>query len=812
MKILLLAFCLSVLFVGAASAADSLHFRLVGQWDPQQPVWSVAVRGEHAYAVGDSDLLVISVADPKNPVEVARCSTSETQLWDVTVSGDYAYVVAGDSNLLVFLISDPLHPAEVGRCSTQNNVRLNGVAVSGDYAYAVGRGISGLVVFSVVDPTHPTEVGRCGQLLWGGTRLQVAGDYVYIVDDQIGLLRVISVADPSHPTEVGRYAPGYVTGVTVGDGYAYVGCESSFVVASIADPAHPVEVGRLDSAPCPVGMARTHGYVFTSAGHQYGLFAYSVSDPTRPAFAGYYRNRNDSYAIAAAGDYLYYGGEGLSIYQFYQLGDLDIDNDSLDVAGDTLRPRRWTTRAGDSLACARGEFILANTSAAYNPDSGDGPSISPVDSLRVSGSLSGPGGTIDSIVIPNLPVSLAPGQTLVCTLAAYVPVGLPEGDYTGTIIVSGKDTEHLLVQDSCYVLVRKLGDLDVDNDSLSIVADTMRLSGGYSVGEFVLVNTGPAYNPDTADGPSLSRVDSVSFTGSLAGPGGTLDSILIPNLPATLAVGQAVTCSILVYVPPGAEGGDYSGTITISGRDTTGYVTEDMFHIRLTKQAGDLDVDGDTLDLSNDTMDLQTQPAGPVYSPYAKAEFMLVNTSSAYNPDTTDGPSRSTLREIKAKAEVKGENGSMDSVYVTNLPESLAVGQAVECTLALVLPVGTPPSGYGGVVTISAMDTFGYEVQDSFHLVVRGPQPRGNLDSLRVAPIPFKPNQNPEHDAIHFQGLSAGAKVVVYDASGQSVWSATESGDGHLKWDAKVASGIYVYLVVSADGKSSKAGKLSVIR
>jgi len=151
-------------------------------------------------------------------------------------------------------------------------------------------------------------------------------------------------------------------------------------------------------------------------------------------------------------------------------------------------------------------------------------------------------------------------------------------------------------------------------------------------------------------------------------------------------------------------------------------------------------------------------------------------------------------------------------VYVLNLPESLAVGQAVKCTLALVVPVGESLGGYSGWVTISAVDTLGFSVQDSFFLTVRGPQPRQNLDSLRVAPIPFKPNQNPEHDAIHFQGLAAGARVTVYDASGQSVWSATESGDGHLKWDAKVASGIYVYLVVSADGKSSKVGKLSVIR
>jgi hypothetical protein len=40
---------------------------------------------------------------------------------------------------------------------------------------------------------------------------------------------------------------------------------------------------------------------------------------------------------------------------------------------------------------------------------------------------------------------------------------------------------------------------------------------------------------------------------------------------------------------------------------------------------------------------LPKQPAGPVYSPYAKAEFMLVNTSGSYYPDTADGPSRSVL-------------------------------------------------------------------------------------------------------------------------------------------------------------------------
>jgi hypothetical protein len=801
------AVALSLCLPACIAYGDSLYVRLVGHQSSYFPHSGVAAAGEYAY-VASGGLYAISVVDAARPRVVGYCGEVGNAR-GVAVAGDFAYVADdGGNSLRVVSIADPAHPVLVGSCPIRG--RAVKVAVRGQFAFVAADSCFGVV--SITDPLHPVMVGY----LPGGSdeyNLDVCGDYAYVADAGAGL-RIISIADPANPTQVGLFA-GSAQAVAVSAESAYIGCgDGSFRVIDVGDPGNPIELGRIDNIPGgessqDVQVVRGYAFVATWNG---GLRIVSTGDLAHLTEVAFYRIGQTS-SMAHQGRYAYVTADaGLYVLEFFQLGDLDIDKDSLDVAGDTLRPRRWTTRAGDSLACAWGEFTLANTSAAYNPDPADGPSIAPVDSLNFTCTLTGPGGTIDSIVIPNLPVSLAQGQTIVCTLAAYVPAGFKVGDYIGTIYIGGKDTADLQVYESCYVRISKLGDLDVVNDSLSIVADTMRLSGGYSVGEFVLTNTSPSYNPDTADGPSLSRVDSVSFTGSLAGPGGTLDSILIPNLPASLAVGQAVTCSILVYVPPGAEGGDYSGTITITGRDTAGYVTADMFYVRLAKQAGDLDVDGDTLNLSNDTMDLSTQPAGPVYSPYAKAEFILVNTSSAYNPDTTDGPSRSTLREVKAKAEVKGENGSMDSVYVTNLPESLAVGQAVECTLALVLPVGTPLSGHSGVVTVSALDTLGYEVADSFYLVVRGPEPRGNLDSLRVAPIPFKPNQNPEHDAIHFQGLSVGARVTVYDASGQTVWTATENGDGQLKWDANVASGIYAYLVVSADGKSSKVGKLSVIR
>jgi hypothetical protein len=819
---LALPFLLLALLVGVVQA-DSLYVRLLGSHPTNGPtVCGLGMRGDYACVADPAYFAVISIADPRHPIEVGRCSTANAQ--DIDVEGDYAYVAnRGDSSLGVISVADPAHPVEVARCSIP--AAPISVIVRNGYAYL--SDVSGAFrVISVADPTHPVEVGHCQ--VPAARRPKLIGDYVYLPGGDRGL-HIVSIADPTHPVEVGSYLPGGASAVAVGDGYAYIVCrDSSFRVISIADPTNPVEISRIDSLYSSPDAVMVRNYVFVLSGH--GLRVVSVADSIQPREVAYY-DFGGGWSIALGSRYLFVGGGvSFSILQFYQPGDLDIDPDSLDIVGDTLK-------LVDSGRATPGRFAFGNTSASFNPDTTDGPSLSRLDSITCVGYLIGPGDTLDSIIIPNLPRSLTQGQTAVCSLSVYLPPDERNGDYIGSITIAGKDTAHLIVEDSFYVSLtvhRKLGDLDLGKDSLDVVADTIRLRPrleapgpppiytSYALGEFVLSNTSSRHNPDTLDGPSRSPLESLHCTGSLVGPGGTIDSVFILNAPALLAQGRAVVCTLAAYLPPGYAAGEYRGAIVVAGTDTAGYQVADTFYATAAK-LGDLDVDDDSLSLVRDTIDVHTQPAGPVYSPYAKAEFMLVNTSSEYNPDAGDGPSRSTLRDLKVEARIgtakdaksakaRTQAAATDSVYVLNLPESLAVGQAVECTLALVLPVGTPLSGYSGVVTVSALDTLGYEVADSFYLVVRGPEPRQSLDSLRVAPIPFKPNQNPEHDAIHFQGLSAGARVTVYDASGQTVWTATENGDGHLKWNANVASGIYAYLVVSADGKSSKVGKLSVIR
>jgi hypothetical protein len=225
-----------------------------------------------------------------------------------------------------------------------------------------------------------------------------------------------------------------------------------------------------------------------------------------------------------------------------------------------------------------------------------------------------------------------------------------------------------------------------------------------------------------------------------------------------------------------------------------GWVVESM---------ADLDVDNDSLDVVNDTMNLRIQPAGPAYSPYAKGTFILTNTDDLYNPDPEDGPSSSRVDSFSYSGVLSGPGGNIDSIFVLGLPSSMSIGQVLVCTLAVVIPVNMTEGIYTGLVTIEGRDSLGGLVQESFAVTVQGPRPRGSLDSLRVVPIPFKPHSDPGHDAIHFQGLTDNATVKVYDLS--------NDGDGHLAWDAEVASGIYIYLVTTTDGEAKK-GKLSIIR
>jgi hypothetical protein len=411
-RVLLCSLSTILLLTGIASA-DSLHVRVIGHY--VSPVHmgfgggaSMDVKGDYAYAAGGGAFLVVSVSDPAHPTLVGSCDWDTTVAW-MEAAGDFVYVPdVNKKQLKVVSVADPSHPVEVGQCGVPPLPRS--VTVNGSYAY-VACGSDGVRIISVADPTSPSEVGRFDTPGEAG-EVSVVGDCAYIADNDGGL-RVLSVGDPANPVEIGRCTTVAPSTVEVQGNHAYVSSGRSLAVVSIADPTHPVEVSRLDSVGWfHAGFLDLAGDCAFAATWDNGLRVVSIADPMHPVEVGHYVTAPHGFISADAGrGYVYVGSLeghpedqylGLWVFQFYKPGDLDVDDDSLDVVADTIRLL-------GSGSYARGEFVLANTSAAYNPDTADGPSLSQLDSLHFTGSLSGPGEILDSILISNLPASLAEG-------------------------------------------------------------------------------------------------------------------------------------------------------------------------------------------------------------------------------------------------------------------------------------------------------------------------------------------------------------------------------------------------------------------
>ena len=76
MRMSVLALWLCAVMFNAALASDSLRVRKVSMCHTGEACVSLAVLGNYAYTAGDTWLVVISIADPANPVVVGRSDTT----------------------------------------------------------------------------------------------------------------------------------------------------------------------------------------------------------------------------------------------------------------------------------------------------------------------------------------------------------------------------------------------------------------------------------------------------------------------------------------------------------------------------------------------------------------------------------------------------------------------------------------------------------------------------------------------------------------------------------------------------------------
>jgi hypothetical protein len=312
-------------------AADPTNLRLLGgSYGTSSHAASVAVSGVHAFIADRAwGLLSFDVSDASSPAQVGAV-TWPSEVWDVLVNGDVAYLAAGINGLFTVDLSDPARPRLL------DSHYMDEFAYKVDYqdGYFFGTampafGDSRLQILDARNPANLVMVGAALPTPSEGWAIDVDGPVAYLDDDR--KLIIMDISDPSQPQKVGQLvddqevfelgASGSMVCLAIawnglklvdasdptnpvvigawdnGESYgrdcviqgsaAYLADHFGLQIIDIRDPAHPVKLGFYDSPVSAIGVtvSGTLAYVADGPG---GVHVVDISNPYSPALAGYY--------------------------------------------------------------------------------------------------------------------------------------------------------------------------------------------------------------------------------------------------------------------------------------------------------------------------------------------------------------------------------------------------------------------------------------------------------------------------------------------------------------------------------------------
>ncbi len=192
-----------VLISTLAWGQDSLNVTKVGEISFWENLYEIAVSGNFAYAMaGNLGVRVIDISDPQNPVEVGWCNTPES-VCEIVIDSTFAYIADGPSGLSILDLSNPTNPIRVGFCDTPG--MSNDLAVRDNFVY-LADGIGGLRIIDASDFSHPIEISNIPY--WGyepgAQSIALSGNCAYICCADCkcgagGAIYAIDISDPFHP-------------------------------------------------------------------------------------------------------------------------------------------------------------------------------------------------------------------------------------------------------------------------------------------------------------------------------------------------------------------------------------------------------------------------------------------------------------------------------------------------------------------------------------------------------------------------------------------------------------------------------------
>jgi hypothetical protein len=233
----------------------------------------------------------------------------------VYATNSYAYVISSSATGRFYIIDISSPASPVLRSSLPLGYALNGVYVSGNYAYITGS--NKLVVIDISSPTDP--VIKKSFAITGVTTsysVKVFGNYAYVTAGTAGIV-TIDISSSTNPVKKGSVATNNARGFDIKGIYAYVADPGSsgnhnFKVIDISSSTAPIARYTLTAGLVTPQNVYVQGNYAYLADTGVGLLVFDITNPISPVLKSTYTT-NAASGVSGSGNYVYFTNGNFNI-------------------------------------------------------------------------------------------------------------------------------------------------------------------------------------------------------------------------------------------------------------------------------------------------------------------------------------------------------------------------------------------------------------------------------------------------------------------------------------------------------------------
>jgi hypothetical protein len=255
---------------------DPSQPQLIAAYEIPYAIQKLCFANDHAYTGHLLGFGIIDMHNVEYPMIAAyKTNLGPTNIWDIELAGNYAYLAGSMGSLQIVDISDPLNPIMVGYFS---GIGSYGVHVVDSLALATCLPRPHFRIYNVSDPANPQLLGSNNL---SGTDICAFDNYAYIADREI--LNIIDFSDPTDPVLVNSLqTPDSIKCIFISDTLAYIAYGSGLLrIFDISDPVNPALLSSYEAEIVAEDIFVSDGIAYLAGGD---LEVVSVENPEQPLF------------------------------------------------------------------------------------------------------------------------------------------------------------------------------------------------------------------------------------------------------------------------------------------------------------------------------------------------------------------------------------------------------------------------------------------------------------------------------------------------------------------------------------------------